>query len=151
MVVLSQMLQVLFLSLFTLGASLPQRRQGPEYPATEPIPILRQESEVNFDGTYKYSYETGNGISHEESGFLKDTGDPENQSQVVQGSSSYTSPEGIQIKLVYVADEFGFQPTGDHLPVKPPTPVLIQKALDYLATLPSTPEPPVVSPSRRYY
>nr|CAD7439246.1 unnamed protein product [Timema bartmani] len=106
--------------------------QGDHLPKSPPIP----EEILN--------YETGNGISHEESGFLKDTGDPENQAQVVQGSSSYTSPEGIQIKLVYVADEFGFQPTGDHLPVKPPTPVLIQKALDYLATLPSTPEPPVL-------
>nr|CAD7261874.1 unnamed protein product [Timema shepardi] len=117
--------------------------------------VLSYSSQLTADGFEKLPdqiiYETGNGISHEESGFLKDTGDPENQSQVVQGSSSYTSPEGIQIKLVYVADEFGFQPTGDHLPVKPPTPVLIQKALDYLATLPSTPEPPVVSPSRRYY
>lgn len=28
-------------------------------PTTEPIPILRQEQEVNFDGTYKWLYETG--------------------------------------------------------------------------------------------
>lgn len=28
-------------------------------PTTEPIPILRQEQEVNFDGTYKWAYETG--------------------------------------------------------------------------------------------
>lgn len=26
---------------------------------TEPIPILRQEQEVNYDGTYKWAYETG--------------------------------------------------------------------------------------------
>lgn len=28
-------------------------------PTTEPIPILRQEQEVNYDGTYKWAYETG--------------------------------------------------------------------------------------------
>lgn len=30
--------------------------------------ILTQESEVNYDGTYKYRYETSNGIFGEESG-----------------------------------------------------------------------------------
>lgn len=38
------------------------------------IPILRQEQEVNFDGSYKYSYETGNGITAEEEGYLKNAG-----------------------------------------------------------------------------
>lgn len=28
-------------------------------PSTEPIPIISQEQEVNFDGSYKYAYETG--------------------------------------------------------------------------------------------
>lgn len=41
---------------------------------TEPIPILRQEQEVNFDGSYKYLYETGNGINAQEQGFLKNAG-----------------------------------------------------------------------------
>jgi len=40
----------------------------------EPIPIIRQEQEVNFDGSYKYLYETGNGINAEEEGYLKNPG-----------------------------------------------------------------------------
>lgn len=51
-------------------------------PTTEPIPILRQEQEINFDGTYKWAYETGNGIIAEEQGFLKNAGDPEKEAQV---------------------------------------------------------------------
>lgn len=43
-------------------------------PQGDPIPILRQEQEVNFDGSYKYSYETGNGITAEEEGYLKNPG-----------------------------------------------------------------------------
>lgn len=27
---------------------------APQGPSTEPIPILKQEQEVNFDGTYKW-------------------------------------------------------------------------------------------------
>ncbi|XP_021932411.1 endocuticle structural glycoprotein SgAbd-2-like [Zootermopsis nevadensis] len=102
----------------------------------KPIPILRQENEVNIDGSYKYSFETGNGIAVEEAGFLKNAGNPETEAQVAQGSASYTSPEGQQIKLTYVADENGFQPQGAHLPTPPPIPEPIQRALQYLATLP---------------
>lgn len=43
-------------------------------PQGDPIPILRQEQEVNYDGSYKYSYETGNGITAEEEGYLKNPG-----------------------------------------------------------------------------
>ena len=43
-------------------------------PQGDPIPILRQEQEVNYDGSYKYSYETGNGITAEEQGYLKNPG-----------------------------------------------------------------------------
>lgn len=46
----------------------------PQGPATEPIKILRQEQEVNFDGSYKYNYETENGINVEEEGYLKNAG-----------------------------------------------------------------------------
>lgn len=59
----------------------PQQQQQ-QQPTTEPIPIIKQEQEVNFDGSYKWSYETGNGIQAEESGFLKNAGDPENEAQV---------------------------------------------------------------------
>jgi hypothetical protein len=84
------------------------------------------------------SFETGNGIAAEESGFLKNAGNPETEAQVAQGSSSYTSPEGQHIRLTYVADENGFQPQGAHLPTSPPIPEPIQRALDYLASLPPT-------------
>ncbi len=36
-----------------------------------------------------------------------------------RGASYYISPEGQKITLTWVADENGFQPKGDHLPVAP--------------------------------
>ncbi|GLG94003.1 hypothetical protein R5R35_008921 [Gryllus longicercus] len=136
-------IQVVCLALLAVAAAKPQYRGAPPAPAAgEPIPILRQDQEVNFDGSYRYSFETGNGIVQEEQGYLKNAGQGEGvEAQVAQGSSSYTSPEGEQISLTYVADENGFQPQGAHLPTPPPIPPEIQRALDYLATLPSTPEP----------
>ncbi|XP_046384744.1 endocuticle structural glycoprotein SgAbd-8-like [Ischnura elegans] len=106
----------------------------------EEIPIVRQETDVGFDGTYKYSYETGNGIVAEEAGFLKNAGVPDQEAQVAQGSFSYTAPDGTPITLQYIADENGFQPQGAHLPVAPPIPEAIQKALDFLATRPPLPD-----------
>lgn len=36
-----------------------QSRQSEFQTSTEPIPIISQEQEVNFDGSYKWAYETG--------------------------------------------------------------------------------------------
>ncbi|EAT33303.1 AAEL014420-PA [Aedes aegypti] len=54
---------------------------APQGPDVEPIPIIRQEQEVNPDGSYRWSYETGNGITAEEQGFLKNAGS-EQEAQV---------------------------------------------------------------------
>lgn len=95
---------------------------------------------------YIFSYETGNGIAVEETGFVKNAGP--DQIQVIQGSAAYTSPEGQVIQIQYVADENGYQPQGAHLPTPPPADPVILRALEYLASLPSTQEPIAASPSK---
>jgi hypothetical protein len=96
----------------------PQGHRGP------PIGILRFENENSGDGNYHYNYETENGISARESGYLRNRGIVE-----VEGAYQYYDPEGQLIRVTYKADENGFQPEGDHLPTPPPIPEAIQKAL----------------------
>lgn len=57
------------------------------------------------------SYESANGIKAEETGDVKNKGS-DNAIQTVQGSYSYTSPEGQLIEISYTADENGFQAQG---------------------------------------
>jgi hypothetical protein len=47
--------QVVALSLLVIATAAPQYRAGVGG-QNDPIPILRQENEVNFDGSYKYRY-----------------------------------------------------------------------------------------------
>ncbi|CAH2007990.1 unnamed protein product [Acanthoscelides obtectus] len=109
----------------------------------EPIPILRQDAEVNFDGTFRSSYETGNGISVQEQGQLKNAGNKDAEAEEVQGGFQYTAPDGTPIQLTYIANENGFQPQGAHLPVAPvddktppPIPAAILRSLEYNAAHP---------------
>lgn len=104
------------------GGSAPS---GPQQP---PIGIISYENVNNGDGSYKFSYETENGIKAQEQGELKNKG-TDNEIQSVSGSYSYTAPDGQVITVTYIADENGFQPTGDHLPTPPPIPEAIAKAL----------------------
>ncbi|XP_057666428.1 endocuticle structural glycoprotein SgAbd-4-like [Diorhabda carinulata] len=106
------------------------------------VKIISQTNEITPEGGYKWSFEADNGIKADETGTLKKTNDPENPNVIVaQGSYEYTDKDGKKIALTYVADdEGGFQPQGDHLPTPPPIPPNIQRALDYIASQPSTTE-----------
>ncbi|XP_023021421.1 endocuticle structural glycoprotein SgAbd-2 [Leptinotarsa decemlineata] len=119
------------------------------YGATTPlkdaplIPILKQDAEVNFDGSYHTSFESANGIVAEEHGVLKNAGDEKNQAEEVVGSVSYTSPEGIPIVLKYIANENGFSAEGSHLPqppvdtnTPPAIPLAILRSLEWNAAHP---------------
>ncbi|XP_021201032.2 endocuticle structural glycoprotein ABD-4 [Helicoverpa armigera] len=114
---------------------------APQAPADKVIAILSQEFDQQPDGSYRFSYETENGIKAEEAGSVKKAAGPDASDVIVsQGAFSYTAPDGTVISLNYIADDDnGFKPEGAHLPTPPPIPPAIQKALDYLATLPPPP------------
>lgn len=80
------------------------------------------------------SYETGNNIIAEESGYIKTIGEGEDRAEAIvqQGTFSYTSPEGQLITIHYTADETGFHAQGDHIPTPPPVSAEIQKGLDLI-------------------
>lgn len=101
---------------------------GPAQPSGPPIPILSYVNENDGDGNYRFSYETGNGIKAEEEGTIKNKGS-ENEIASVMGTYSYTNPEGQLVEISYIADENGFQPSGDALPTPPPIPEEIAKSL----------------------
>ena len=80
--------------------------------------ILKYDNDNIGLGSYKYDFETSDGIKTEEQGELKNAGS-ENEAISVRGSYSYTGPDGQVYTVTYIADENGFQPQGAHLPVAP--------------------------------
>ncbi|XP_058819535.1 larval cuticle protein LCP-17-like [Topomyia yanbarensis] len=112
----------LFVALFAVACAAPQ---GSSSDST--APIVSDTSDIKPDGSFQYSYETGNGIKAESQGSLKSvqvpkadgSGTEEAQALVQTGSFSYKSPDGTPIELKYTADENGFHPEGSHLPVAP--------------------------------
>ncbi|XP_014239974.1 endocuticle structural glycoprotein SgAbd-8-like [Cimex lectularius] len=127
--------------LFLIGSALaaPQFNQQQQYSSnTTPVPIVAQSQDgPNLDGSFNFRYESGNGIQAEEQGFVKNFGQGEaSEVQSVQGSYSYTAPDGQVVQMTYTADENGFVPQGAHLPTPPPVPEAIQRALEFLASQP---------------
>ncbi|NP_001166258.1 cuticular protein RR-1 family member 20 isoform X1 [Nasonia vitripennis] len=109
-----------------------------------PSDILNQVSDISPDGTFYTKWETANGITFEEQGSPKNLGNE--VAEQVQGSASWTTNEGERVSITWQADENGAIFQGDHLPTAPPAPeipLLIQRALDWIAANPSklsTPE-----------
>lgn len=90
---------------------------------------IKSEQDINPDGTYRYAYETEDGISANEEGV---------GGVHATGGASWTSPEGKQVQFSYTADENGYKPVGSDVPE---IPVLIARALEYIATHPKYEEP----------
>ncbi|XP_046665442.1 endocuticle structural glycoprotein SgAbd-3-like [Homalodisca vitripennis] len=107
--------------------------------APKQILILKQAQELNYDGNFNYGFETENGIASQANGYLKDVG-TDNEALVITGSYSYLGEDGNPVVFTYTADENGYQPQSDLIPTPPPVPVAIQKALDYLRSLPPSEE-----------
>jgi len=101
------------------------------------IPIVTSQLDgPNPDGSYSYSYETGNGIRAQEQGSQLLQISKDEEAIHVQGAFSYSDPDGNPVSLSYTADENGFHPQGEHLPVAPPVPEAILRALEYNAQHP---------------
>ncbi|KAH8355355.1 hypothetical protein KR093_011537, partial [Drosophila rubida] len=100
------------------------------FPGGAPSPdsdvILRSE-DVRPDG-FDAKLEIANGINEQRSG---------DEHGNIKGSFSFISPEGEHVQITYVADENGFQPSGDVLPTPPPIPDQILKAIEWNAAHPS--------------
>ncbi|KAK4880449.1 hypothetical protein RN001_008595 [Aquatica leii] len=112
----------IFLQLFLTSLAAPAKNAK----------IIKYDSEgVNQDGSYKWSFETDNGIIAQEQAQVKKTGE-----LGVQGLYQYTSPEGVPVSIVYISDENGFQVQGNVLPEPPPIPSHILKALQWNAAHP---------------
>lgn len=48
---------------------------------------------------------------------------------MIQGSYSYTGPDGVIYTVNYIADENGFRASGDHIPTAPSIPPEIAEAV----------------------
>ncbi|KAK4005831.1 hypothetical protein OUZ56_010955 [Daphnia magna] len=94
------------------------------------ITITSQSDERNLDGSSQWSYAQSDYTTREESqvqkkmqGVTYDSYGKESYGEVLgntnKGSSYWVSPEGQKFTLTWTADEAGFQPKGDHLPVAP--------------------------------
>nr|XP_012233547.1 PREDICTED: endocuticle structural glycoprotein SgAbd-8-like [Linepithema humile] len=104
--------------------------------AVQPIQILRQAQDISPEGSYSYGYETEHGIAVSEQGSPQPVGPKGEHAVVAQGQFQYTAPDGTPIVVQYTADENGFHPQGVHLPVAPPVPEQIQRAVNWVLTHP---------------
>ncbi|XP_043272390.1 endocuticle structural glycoprotein SgAbd-2-like isoform X2 [Venturia canescens] len=110
--------------------------------ASDPIAIVAQSSDISPDGSFSNRWESANGISFQEEGVLKNAG-TKDEAESVQGSASWTAPDGTKLSLDWNADENGAVFQGAHLPTPPPVPEIpaaIQRALDWIAAHPQKPD-----------
>ncbi|XP_076269447.1 larval cuticle protein LCP-22-like [Rhynchophorus ferrugineus] len=120
---------IVLAAIVSLAACLPPVPN--QYLVQKQPAILRSYSDIKPDGSYRYSYQTENGIVAQERGYQRYL--PSGAGTVARGSYRYTSPEGRPIVVSYVADQNGFRPISSALPTPPPVPAAILRALDYIA------------------
>ncbi|XP_045593238.1 cuticle protein AMP1A [Procambarus clarkii] len=123
---------VILAVLATVATAAPQGYAAPQARyagSSEEVPILKDDRIQEDDGRYNFDVETGNGI------ILSQSGSPGSEGAIIKaGQYSYTAPDGTPVVVKFVADENGFQPESNLLPVAPEFPHPIpQFVLDQIA------------------
>ncbi|XP_068206672.1 cuticle protein AM/CP1114-like [Palaemon carinicauda] len=128
-----------FVILVTLAAVAFGAPQSARYeaPATssrsdsgERVAILRDDRIMEEDGRFNVEFEAENGIHFAKSG----SPDAANGAVIQAGQYSYTAPDGTEVLVKFVANENGYQPESNLLPVAPEFPHPIpQFVLDQIA------------------
>jgi len=112
---------VILSCLLAVAIAAPQYAASRDDDSREHIPILVDDRSQPLDGAYHFDTETGDGIVRSEHGARIEDGSAEGA--VAQaGSYSFTLPNGEEFELSFVADEGGFQPQSNFLPVAPAFP-----------------------------
>ncbi|XP_032782055.2 larval cuticle protein 65Ag1, partial [Daphnia magna] len=125
--IIKKLKQFFIAAFLTVAIAAPKGKRETE---ESPIVVNSQSDVRNPDGSSQWSYTESDDTTREETQVQKKTksistdsyGKPtvnEEIGNTNKGSSYWISPEGQKISLTWVADEGGFQPKGDHLPVAP--------------------------------
>ncbi|KAH8297622.1 hypothetical protein KR054_004518 [Drosophila jambulina] len=93
-------------ALLAVGVSLVLARPAGEDAQAE---TLKLESE-NTGDKYSFSFDTSNGISRTETGEVKPGAGEDDGSLSVQGSTSWSAPDGKKYEISFTADETGYHP-----------------------------------------
>ena len=110
--------------------ALAAARPGADSSEENFVAILRDDRVAEDDGKYSFDVETANGIKVSEAG----SPDGSDEAIISAGTFSFTFPDGTPALVKWVANEFGFQPESDLLPVAPEFPHPIpQFVLDQIA------------------
>merc|ERR1712106_947666 len=78
--------------------------------------IIRNDYQLNEDGSFQADVETSNSISTSVSGQSFPGNEPETGSYTMTGSYRYTAPDGTPIEVTWTADELGYRAESDAIP-----------------------------------
>ncbi|XP_076055210.1 cuticle protein AM1159-like [Oratosquilla oratoria] len=95
-----------------------------DFDSREHIPIVAETRQEPVDGASASDFQSGNGIR-----FAQKATEGAAGGSNAEGVYSYPDEFGNLIEVRYVANEFGFQPQGAHLPVAPPAPPHVAELL----------------------
>ncbi|XP_066944485.1 cuticle protein AMP1A-like [Macrobrachium rosenbergii] len=121
---------VILISAVCVALAAPTTQPEVEETTKAVVPIMKDERVQEVDGRFNVEFEAGNGIVFAQAG----SPDAETGAIVQAGQYSYVAPDGTDVVVKFVANENGFQPESDMLPVAPAFPHPIpQFVLDQIA------------------
>merc|ERR1712098_374095 len=102
---------IIFATLLALATARPDKS-----PEIELLGLRNVEADAA--GAFSFGFKLDNGVEVSKDGAADESGEAVN----FQGGFKFISPEGLTHELTYVADENGYQPQSDDLPVAPAFP-----------------------------